>query len=106
MLPEERLSTAASRSRVHLMPIGIPFLLRFDPDLVARFDSATADSNVLAFNNMRNSLRIGPEMALNILPDPGYASRLLSRFSALFGYNICQCTPCYQGEGFSGAPDG
>jgi hypothetical protein len=33
-------------------------------------------------------LRLGPELGLLILPDPGYVSGPLSRFSALVGYNI------------------
>jgi hypothetical protein len=72
----------------HLESIGIPIITRFDPDLVARFDSATGNNQVLAFNNMRDSLRLGPEFALTILPDPGYVSGPLSRFSALLGYDI------------------
>ena len=71
-----------------LIPFGIPIITRFDPDLVARFDSATGKGQILAFNNRQDSLRLGPEFALLVLPDPGYVSGPLSRFSALFGYNI------------------
>jgi hypothetical protein len=77
----------------HLMRVGIPIIARFDPDLVARFDSATGKDatgkdQVLAFNNRQNALRVGPELALTILPDPGYVTGPLARFSALFGYDI------------------
>lgn len=67
---------------------GIPIITRFDPDLVARFDSATGTNKSLEFNDMHDSLRLGPELALTILPDPGYVSGVLSRFRALFGYDI------------------
>jgi hypothetical protein len=67
---------------------GIPILARFDPDLVARFDSATGKGQILAFNNMHEALRLGPEFALSLVPDPGRVSGPLTRFSALFGYNI------------------
>jgi hypothetical protein len=73
----------------HFFPSwGIPIITRFDPNLVARFDSATGTNQLLAFNNKRDSLRLGPELGLLILPDPGYVSGPLSRFSALVGYNI------------------
>jgi hypothetical protein len=77
----------------HFESIGIPVITRFDSDLVARFDSATGKdatgkNQVLAFNNMQNALRLGPELALTILPDPGYVTGPLSRLSALFGYDI------------------
>jgi hypothetical protein len=77
----------------HLMRVGIPIIARFDPDLVARFDSATGKDatgkdQILAFNNRQNALRVGPELALTILPDPGYVTGPLARFSALFGYDI------------------
>jgi hypothetical protein len=77
----------------HLESLGIPVITRFDSDLVARFDSATGKdatgkNQVLAFNNMQNALRLGPELALTILPDPGYVSGPLSRLSALLGYDI------------------
>jgi hypothetical protein len=68
--------------------MGIPIITRFDPDLVARYDGITGQGQILAFNNMRDSLRLGPEFALTILPDPGYVSGALSRFSALLGYNV------------------
>lgn len=66
----------------------LPIRTRFDVDLVGRFDSATGDKQVVAFNNMRDSLRVGPELALTILPDIGYVSGVLSRFSALIGYDV------------------
>jgi hypothetical protein len=47
-----------------------------------------AKNQVLAFNNMQNALRLGPELALTILPDPGYVSGPLTRLSALLGYDI------------------
>jgi hypothetical protein len=72
----------------HFASIGLPIITRFDFDLVARFDSTTGKNQILAFNNMQDSLRLGPELALNIVPDPGYVSGALSRFSALFGYNV------------------
>jgi hypothetical protein len=72
----------------HFASMGIPIITRFDPDLVARYDSITGQGQILAFNNMRDSLRLGPEFALTILPDPGYVSGALSRFSALLGYNV------------------
>jgi hypothetical protein len=72
----------------HFESIGIPIIARFDPDLAARFDSATGLNQILAFNSMRDSLRLGPEFALSIVPDPGYVSGALSRFTALVGYNI------------------
>jgi hypothetical protein len=72
----------------HFSSFGIPIITRFDPDLVARFDSATGKGQILAFNSRHDSLRLGPEFALLVLPDPGYVSGPLSRFSALFGYNI------------------
>ena len=37
---------------------------------------------------MHDSLRLGPEMALTLLPDPGYASGVWSRLSALLGYDV------------------
>jgi hypothetical protein len=63
----------------HFETLGIPIITRFDSDLVARFDSATGKdatgkNQLLAFNNMQNALRLGPELALTILPDPGYVS--------------------------------
>jgi hypothetical protein len=67
---------------------GLPIITRFDADLVGRFDSATGDKQVVAFNNMRDSLRVGPELALTILPDIGYVSGILTRFSALIGYDV------------------
>jgi hypothetical protein len=77
----------------HFESLGIPIITRFDSDLVARFDSATGKdalgkNQVLAFNNMQNALRLGPELALTILPDPGYVTGPVSRLSALFGYDI------------------
>jgi hypothetical protein len=72
----------------HFASWGVPIIARFDPNLVARFDSATGTNQVLAFNNRRDSLRLGPELALTVLPDPGYISGPMSRFTALFGYNI------------------
>jgi hypothetical protein len=72
----------------HLMRFGIPLITRFDPDLVARFDSIVGKDQVLAFNGRRDSLRLGPEFALVVLPDPGYVTGALSRMSALFGYNV------------------
>jgi hypothetical protein len=72
----------------HFSSIGLPIITRFDVDLVARFDSATGKNQILAFNNMRDSSRLGPELTLNIVPDPGYVSGVLSRFSALLGYDV------------------
>ena len=72
----------------HFSSWGLPIITRFDPDLVARFDSATGKNQNLAFNNMQDSLRLGPELTLSIWPDPGYVSGALSRFSALFSYDI------------------
>jgi hypothetical protein len=72
----------------HFASLGLPIITRFDPDLVARFDSATGRNQLLAFNNMHDSLRLGPELALTIVPDPGYISGPLSRFTALLGYDI------------------
>jgi hypothetical protein len=72
----------------HFMSWGLPIITRFEPDLVARFDSATGKNQILAFNNMQDSLRLGPEFALTILPDPGYVTGPLSRFTALLGYDI------------------
>jgi len=72
----------------HWASYGLPVITRFDPDLVGRFDNATGNKQVVAFNNMKDSLRIGPEMALTILPDPGYVSGALSRFSILLGYDV------------------
>jgi hypothetical protein len=37
---------------------------------------------------MRDALRLGPELALTILPDPGYVSGPLSRLIALLGYDV------------------
>jgi hypothetical protein len=71
-----------------LESFGLPVITRFDPDLVARFDSATGKNQLLAFNNMHDSLRLGVEMALKIWPDPVYVSGALARFSALLGYDI------------------
>jgi len=67
---------------------GIPIITRFDPDLVARYDSALGKDQILAFNARQESVRIGPELALTVLPDPGYVSGPLARLSALFGYDI------------------
>jgi hypothetical protein len=77
----------------HFMRFGIPVIARFDPDLVARYDSATGrdatgKNQVLAFNNMQNALRLGPELALTIVPDPGYVTGPLSRLRALFVYDV------------------
>lgn len=72
----------------HWAAFGLPIITRFDTDFVGRFDSATGNQQVVAFNNMKQSLRIGPEMALTILPDPGYVSGPLSRFSILLGYDV------------------
>lgn len=72
----------------HFSSFGIPIITRLDTDLVVRYDTATGAGQLLAFNGMRESLRVGPELALNVLPDPGYVSGPLSRFSALFGYDV------------------
>jgi hypothetical protein len=72
----------------HFAPLGLPIITRFDLDLVARFDSATGKNQILAFNDMRDALRLGPELALTILPDPGYVSGPLSRLIALLGYDV------------------
>ncbi len=72
----------------HLWSFGIPIITRLDTDLVARYDSATGAGQLLAFNGKRNSLRLGPELALNVLPDPGRVSGPITRLSALFGYDI------------------
>ena len=45
----------------HFASFGIPIITRFDPDLVARFDSATGKGQILAFNSRHDSLRLGPE---------------------------------------------
>jgi hypothetical protein len=71
----------------HFASFGLPIITRFDPDLVARFDSATGNNQLLAFNNRHDALRLGPELALTILPDPGYLSGPLSRFVGLVGFD-------------------
>jgi hypothetical protein len=67
--------------------MGLPIITRFDVDLVARFDSATGKNQILAFNNMQDSLRLGPELTLNIVPALSVTGPL-SRFSALLGYDV------------------
>ena len=67
--------------------IGLPIITRFDVDLVARFDGATGKNQILAFDNMQDSLRLGPELTLNIVPDVTVTGPL-SRFSALLGYDV------------------
>ncbi len=80
----------------HFSSVGIPVLARFDPDLVARFDAATTSAQVLAFNGRHESLRLGPEFALTIVPEP-YVAGLFSRFTALLGadfwYEIYSAKP-------------
>jgi hypothetical protein len=66
---------------------GIPIIARFEPHLVARFDSATGTNQLLAFNNRHDSLRLGPELGLTILPHPSLSGPW-ARLQGLFTYNI------------------
>jgi hypothetical protein len=67
-------------------PFGLPTILRFDPDFVVLYDSAIGKNQFLAFNNRQESIRIGPQLALNIWPFPG-ATDFLSRFHGLIVYD-------------------
>jgi hypothetical protein len=68
-------------------PFGLPLILRFDPDLVALYDQASGKTATLAFNNQERSLRLGPQLTLNIFPFPG-ASDFWSRFKGTVSYDI------------------
>ena len=69
-----------------IQPFGLPLITRFDPALVALFDETVGKNQILAFNNRRESLRLGPELALNFLPFPGGAD-FLSHFNAKVAYD-------------------
>jgi hypothetical protein len=67
-------------------PVGLPIILRFDPDLAARYDGATGTNQIVLFNNRQQSMRLGPELALNILPYPTVPA-FLANLSALVSYD-------------------
>jgi hypothetical protein len=70
-----------------IQPFGLPIITRFDPELVALFDETVGKNQVLAFNNRQQSLRLGPELALNFLPFPGL-SDFQSRLNAKVAYDL------------------
>jgi hypothetical protein len=63
-----------------------PFIVRFDPELIAQYDDATGKKNLLAFNNRPEALRLGPELTMKIFPLPG-APDFISHFTSSTTYH-------------------
>jgi hypothetical protein len=67
-------------------PAGIPIVLLFTPDLAARYEGVTGKNQIVPFNDRQQSMRLGPELALNV--QPSYATpAALANFTATFGYD-------------------
>jgi hypothetical protein len=67
-------------------PAGLPIILRFDPDVAARYDGATGANQIVPYNNRQESMRLGPELSLKLLPYPT-APAFLANLSALVEYD-------------------
>lgn len=67
-------------------PLGLPTIIRFDPELIVQYDSVQGKNQILTFNNRPDSLRVGPQLAVKILPPPG-ASDFLARFNGNVSYH-------------------
>lgn len=63
---------------------GIPLIARFDPELIVQYASATGSNKGLAFNNMSEALRIGPQLTLRLYPG---TSTVLSHFHGAITYH-------------------
>jgi hypothetical protein len=66
--------------RIHIhspfVPIpGVPLIIRVDPVLLVQYVAQTAGAKPLAFNDMSQALRIGPQLTLNFYPGTSYFSR-------------------------------
>ena len=67
-------------------PAGMPIILTFTPDLAARYDGATGRNQIVPFNDRQQSMRLGPELALNLQPSPAMPAAL-ANFTATAGYD-------------------
>jgi hypothetical protein len=67
-------------------PAGIPIILTFTPDLAARYDGATGANQIVPFNNRQQSMRLGPELLLNLQSSPT-APAILANLVASAGYD-------------------
>lgn len=86
---------------------GYPFLIRIDPALLVQYARIVGGSKPLAFNDMNQALRVGPQITLGLYPGTSgdflshfvgavtyhwayeaYSGRKLSWFDASLTYNI------------------
>jgi hypothetical protein len=67
-------------------PLGLPVILRFDPEILLQYNQTTGKGQLLDFNNMTRALRIGPQVTAHLFPDP-LEKGFLGRMSASFSYH-------------------
>ncbi len=72
-------------------PFSLPFNVNIDPSLLLEYDSITGSGQTLAFNNNKQSLRIGPQISLKIFPLNG-STGLFSRLSGAIAYHWAEET--------------
>jgi hypothetical protein len=75
-----------------------PFIVRFDPELIAQYDDATGKNSLLAFNNRPQALRLGPQLTMKLFPLPG-APDFISHFTSSTTYHWAY--ESYSGSSFS-----